>query len=85
MSRAERQNLHHFWVENTRIELAETQTGEFARLRELHEGILRECNEGQEEVHRNLLRNIDIIGCTTTGAAKLAWSHKCSPCLHIDN
>ncbi|KAG1904255.1 uncharacterized protein F5891DRAFT_1206968, partial [Suillus fuscotomentosus] len=72
MSRAERQNLHHFWVENTRIELAETQTGEFARLREIHEGILRECNEGQEEVRRSLLRHIDIIGCTTTGAAKLA-------------
>lgn len=24
------------------------------------------------QVRRNLLRNIDIIGCTTTGAAKLA-------------
>ncbi|KAG2153743.1 uncharacterized protein EDB93DRAFT_1134566 [Suillus bovinus] len=72
MSKAERHNLHNFWVENTRIELAETQTGEFERLRELHEGILRECNEGKEEVRRNLLRNIDIIGCTTTGAAKLA-------------
>ncbi|KAG2106489.1 hypothetical protein BD769DRAFT_1654653 [Suillus cothurnatus] len=72
MSRAERHILHNFWVENTRIELAETQKGEFERLRELHEGILRECNEGKEEVRRNLLRNIDIIGCTTTGAAKLA-------------
>ncbi|KAG2361405.1 hypothetical protein BDR07DRAFT_1472123 [Suillus spraguei] len=72
MSRTERHTLHNFWVENMRIELAETQKGEFERLRELHEGTLRECNEGKEEVRRNLLRNIDIIGCTTTGAAKLA-------------
>jgi hypothetical protein len=50
MSRAERYILHNFWVENMRIELAETQKGEFERLRELHERILRECNEGKEEV-----------------------------------
>ncbi|KAG0698145.1 hypothetical protein DFH29DRAFT_943008 [Suillus ampliporus] len=72
MSRAERHNLHNFWVDKMRIELAETQKGEFERLRELHKNILQECNEGKEEVRRNLLRNIDIIGCTTTGAAKLA-------------
>ncbi|KAG1731512.1 uncharacterized protein EDB91DRAFT_1154350 [Suillus paluster] len=72
MSRAERLDLHNFWVHNMRIELAEAQKGEFERLREVHENILRECTEGKEEVRRNLLRNIDIIGCTTTGAAKLA-------------
>ncbi|OJA18615.1 hypothetical protein AZE42_01788 [Rhizopogon vesiculosus] len=72
MSRLERHILHTFWVDQTRIELAESQKGEFERLREVHENILRECNEGKEEVRRNLLRKIDIIGCTTTGAAKLA-------------
>lgn len=50
MSREERYILHNFWVDQTRIELAESQKGEFERLRELHEHTLRECNEGKEEV-----------------------------------
>lgn len=50
MSRLERHILHNYWVDQTRIELAESQRGEFQRLRELHERILRECNEGKEEV-----------------------------------
>jgi len=50
MSRLERHILHTYWVDRTRIELAESQRGEFQRLRELHENILRECNEGKEEV-----------------------------------
>jgi hypothetical protein len=50
MSRLERHILHNYWVDQTRIELAESQRGEFQRLRELHENILRECNEGKEEV-----------------------------------
>jgi len=50
MSIAERHILHNFWADNTRIELAESQKGEFERLRTLHEDTLRECNEGKEEV-----------------------------------
>jgi len=50
MSRKERYTIHNFWVEQTRIELAESQKGEFQRLRQRHEDILRECNEGKEEV-----------------------------------
>jgi hypothetical protein len=50
MSILERRVLHNFWVNQTRIELAESQKGEFERLRESHENILRECNEGKEEV-----------------------------------
>jgi hypothetical protein len=50
MSILERRVLHNFWVSQTRIELAEGQKGEFERLREFHDDILRECNEGKEEV-----------------------------------
>ena len=50
MNREERHTLHNFWVEQTRIELAENQKGEFQRLRQRHECVLRECDEGKEEV-----------------------------------
>lgn len=72
MSRSERCKLHTFWVKHTLVELSSSQMGEFERLRVLHTKMLQECNEGKEEARRNLLRNVDIIGCTTTGAAKLA-------------
>jgi hypothetical protein len=74
MSRAERHILHNFWVENTRIELAETQKGEFERLRELHESILRECNEGKEEVRGcSLWLSAGSNGCP--GPSKFTAQH----------
>jgi hypothetical protein len=50
MSRSERCKLHEFWANQARIELTQNQTGEFERLHALHAKILRECNEGKEEV-----------------------------------
>jgi hypothetical protein len=50
MSRSERRKLHAFWVREARIELTQNQTGEFERLHALHADMLRECNEGKEEV-----------------------------------
>ena len=50
MSKSERRRLHAFWVKEARIELTQNQTGEFERLHALHANILRECNEGKEEV-----------------------------------
>jgi hypothetical protein len=63
MSILERHILHTFWVNQTRIELAESQKGEFERLRESHENILRECNEGKEEVR----------GCFTVVINRSEW------------
>jgi hypothetical protein len=50
MSRSERRKLHTFWANETRIELTQNQNGEFERLHKLHAKMLRECNEGKEEV-----------------------------------
>jgi hypothetical protein len=67
--------LDNFWVENTRIELAETQKGEFERLRELHESILRECNEGKEEVRGcSLWLSAGSNGCP--GPSKFTAQHR---------
>jgi hypothetical protein len=63
MSIPERHILHTFWVNQTRMELAESQKGEFERLRESHENILRECNEGKEEVR----------GCFTVVINRFEW------------
>ncbi|KAF8867865.1 P-loop containing nucleoside triphosphate hydrolase protein [Gymnopilus junonius] len=72
MSASERQRLHKFWVDEARKELGQSYLLEFERLRGLHADKLKEVNEIKEEVRRSLLHKIDIIGCTTTGAAQLA-------------
>ncbi|EJF65241.1 P-loop containing nucleoside triphosphate hydrolase protein [Dichomitus squalens LYAD-421 SS1] len=71
MSSVERQQLHAMWSDEVRIASQDTQTQEFRRLREKHERAAQEFSEGQAEIRKQLLRNVDIIGCTTTGAAKL--------------
>ncbi|KAI6119903.1 hypothetical protein EDD16DRAFT_1579433 [Pisolithus croceorrhizus] len=71
MSSAERERLHGFWIEEARAQRHQNQLGEFERLREMHVNKLREYNEAKDTVRRELLGNVDIIGCTTTGAAKL--------------
>ena len=83
MSRSERKRIDNFWVEEARVQLGQTYMGEFERLRKCHADKLRQCDEGKEEVscfiysvilkpniyqvRRNLLHDMDIIGCTTTG------------------
>ncbi|KAI0369710.1 P-loop containing nucleoside triphosphate hydrolase protein [Pilatotrama ljubarskyi] len=71
MSSTERQQLHGMWSDEVRITSQETQTMEFRRLREKHAQAARDYMEAQAEIRKQLLRNVDIIGCTTTGAAKL--------------
>ncbi|KAI6157793.1 hypothetical protein BKA82DRAFT_4061548 [Pisolithus tinctorius] len=72
MSFVERERLHKFWVAETRAQRHQNQLGEFERLRDMHSNKLREYNEAKDAVRCKLLGNVDIIGCTTTGAAKLA-------------
>ncbi|KAF8128159.1 hypothetical protein EV363DRAFT_1585143 [Boletus edulis] len=71
MSQLERQTLHAFWIEEARVHMQQNQQDEFDRLRKKHADKVREYNEIREEVRRVLLKNVKIIGCTTTGAAKL--------------
>ncbi|EMD37515.1 hypothetical protein CERSUDRAFT_114154 [Gelatoporia subvermispora B] len=71
MSQAERARLHKYWTDEVRDHLQETRLVEFESLRRRHEEALLRYNEAKDEGRRQLLKNVDIIGCTTTGAAKL--------------
>ncbi|KAI0332312.1 P-loop containing nucleoside triphosphate hydrolase protein [Cubamyces sp. BRFM 1775] len=71
MSMQEREQLHKMWLDELHVTTQETRTMEFRRLREKHAQAAREYTESQAEIRKQLLRNVDIIGCTTTGAAKL--------------
>jgi hypothetical protein len=72
MSRSERRRLHEFWAKETRIELVQNQNGEFERLHELHAQMLRECNEGKEEVSTvSVVRSLtDLLLGSTNSASK---------------
>ncbi|KAI9456882.1 hypothetical protein HD554DRAFT_1839076 [Boletus coccyginus] len=72
LSQHERQTLHEFWIEEARTAMQKNQQDEYDRLRKRHAEKVQEYNEIKEEVRRDLLKNVKIIGCTTTGAAKLA-------------
>ncbi|KZT10660.1 P-loop containing nucleoside triphosphate hydrolase protein [Laetiporus sulphureus 93-53] len=71
MTRSERERLHAHWLADVRSTLQETRMMEFERLRERHASALQKYTEGKNESRRQLLKNVDIVGCTTTGAAKL--------------
>ncbi|KAF8210466.1 P-loop containing nucleoside triphosphate hydrolase protein [Mycena galopus ATCC 62051] len=70
-SRRERDRLHGYWSSQVRERLHEDQLLDFQSLRSKHESILKKHQEGKDEIRRQLLSDIDIVGCTTTGAAKL--------------
>ncbi|GLB37649.1 putative P-loop containing nucleoside triphosphate hydrolase protein [Lyophyllum shimeji] len=67
----ERKQLHGFWEQNVRDTTRQNHLDDFKRLREKYTRALEIYNEGKDEARRQLLMNVDIIGCTTTGAAKL--------------
>ncbi|KAK7447384.1 hypothetical protein VKT23_014094 [Stygiomarasmius scandens] len=72
MSRNERRKLYSYWEDLTKEMLKSSQQDDFDRLRVTHENQLRAYQESKDQVRRNLLRRADIVGCTTTGAAKLS-------------
>ncbi|KAJ7200706.1 hypothetical protein C8J57DRAFT_1413236 [Mycena rebaudengoi] len=72
LSRRERDRLHKHWLTEIRERLHEDQLQDFQSLRDKHASVLQKHQEGKDETRRQLLNHIDIIGCTTTGAAKLA-------------
>ncbi|KAF7315432.1 hypothetical protein MIND_00058100 [Mycena indigotica] len=70
-SRRERNRLHEFWSREIREQLDINRLEEFEALRREYETILKNNQESQDEIRRTLLQSRDIVGCTTTGAAKL--------------
>ncbi|GJE94480.1 P-loop containing nucleoside triphosphate hydrolase protein [Phanerochaete sordida] len=71
LSRVERGRLHEHWVATVSALSQITRTEEFERLRRKHADAIQQYNEGRAAARCELLRNVDIIGCTTTGAANL--------------
>ncbi|KAJ7091139.1 hypothetical protein C8R44DRAFT_817142 [Mycena epipterygia] len=70
-SRRERDRLHAYWSAQIRERLHEDQLQDFQSLRRKHEDVQKKYNQARDEIKRQLLNDIDIVGCTTTGAAKL--------------
>ncbi|KAF8629392.1 hypothetical protein AX15_003447 [Amanita polypyramis BW_CC] len=70
LSLRERRNLDQFWRDRTREDLYQGQLADFQNLRKTLEQRLELFNQEKNEMRRGLLHNIDIVGCTTTGAAK---------------
>ncbi|PKY54892.1 P-loop containing nucleoside triphosphate hydrolase protein [Rhizophagus irregularis] len=64
MSKKERQKLHDYW----RAKLDEER---LLYLQTKHEGCRQELNDIYDEERRQILLNSDVIGMTTSGAAKL--------------
>ncbi|CAB4477601.1 unnamed protein product [Rhizophagus irregularis] len=64
MSKKERQKLHDYW----RAKLDEER---LLNLQTKHEGCRQELNDIYDEERRQILLNSDVIGMTTSGAAKL--------------
>lgn len=70
-SRRERRRLHEYWSAQIKERLHGDQLQEFQRLRAKHEDILKKDRESKDEIRRSLLKDIDIVGCTTTGKLSL--------------
>ncbi|KAF5326320.1 hypothetical protein D9611_000022 [Ephemerocybe angulata] len=72
MSITERQVLHKYWENDVLTRRAATHEEDFDALRRQHEKAQKVYNECKDEMKRQLLKNTDIVGCTTTGAARLS-------------
>ncbi|KAH7335671.1 hypothetical protein B0J17DRAFT_769501 [Rhizoctonia solani] len=71
MSITERRRLYDAWYMPASELIRQQQLNEFKSLRRRHSLALFAFNEAKEEYKAKLLREADIVGCTTTGAAKL--------------
>ncbi|KAG5648635.1 hypothetical protein DXG03_003246 [Asterophora parasitica] len=67
----ERKRLHLYWEQRVGESTYQNHLDDFERLREKYTRTLDIYNQGKNETRRQLLKNVDIVGCTTTGAAKL--------------
>ncbi|KAH8119264.1 P-loop containing nucleoside triphosphate hydrolase protein [Phellopilus nigrolimitatus] len=71
MSLAERERLHCYWAAEVNELLCETNKDRFKSLADRHARLRERQREGDEEIRIQIMRNADVIGCTTTGAARL--------------
>jgi hypothetical protein len=102
MSKLERNRLSLFWTEAARIQFLQETRNSFADLKEKYETAREAYEESQAQVsfcdcapgrcsqivqvRLSMLKKVDIIGCTTTGAAKLTkFLHVCKEFSQIND
>ncbi|KAG8704206.1 hypothetical protein FRC08_002369, partial [Ceratobasidium sp. 394] len=71
MSVPERQRLFQHWKTAALERMGDSRLNDFLRLRDDHAQARQEYQNIKDQVQVNLLKGIHVIGCTTTGAAKL--------------
>ncbi|KEP50889.1 NFX1-type zinc finger protein [Rhizoctonia solani 123E] len=71
MSLKEREALYNTWYMVASDSIRESQVEDFERLQRIHAVALKKYQEIQDQNRVNLLRKAHIVGCTTTGAAKV--------------
>ncbi|KAG9020488.1 hypothetical protein FS842_007285, partial [Serendipita sp. 407] len=71
MSRIERACLAKSWEEGARQHFFSRSRSSFASLKTKYEHAKQQYEECRYQAKLRILSNVDIIGCTTTGAAKL--------------
>ncbi|KAK0451375.1 uncharacterized protein EV420DRAFT_714274 [Desarmillaria tabescens] len=71
MSIEERQTLSAFWEDDMRSIAYNRYSLLYEQLREEYEAACKRFNYAKDENRRRLLSEVDLIGCTTNGAAKL--------------
>ncbi|CCO36196.1 NFX1-type zinc finger-containing protein 1 [Rhizoctonia solani AG-1 IB] len=71
MSLSEREALYNKWYMIASDSIRESQVDDFERLQRNHADALKVYQEIQDQNRVNILRKAYIVGCTTTGAAKV--------------
>ncbi|KAI0338622.1 hypothetical protein BDW22DRAFT_1362689 [Trametopsis cervina] len=71
MSLQERQRLAREWEQEIRAMAYQTHLSEYNRVREEYKAACKDYNDIKDETRRRLLTKVDLIACTTTGAAKV--------------
>ncbi|CAE6444479.1 unnamed protein product [Rhizoctonia solani] len=71
MSRDERTNLHKAWSTEATGLTHSSQVQDFEEFRQAHEETARHHKEIMDQLKADILSRSHIVGCTTTGAAKL--------------
>ncbi|QRV96757.1 Zinc finger, NF-X1-type [Ceratobasidium sp. AG-Ba] len=71
MSLTERSTLYDAWYMAASESIRQSQVDDFESLRRTHAEALRKFQEIQDQNRVTILRQAHIVGCTTTGAAKV--------------
>ncbi|KIY70900.1 hypothetical protein CYLTODRAFT_391263 [Cylindrobasidium torrendii FP15055 ss-10] len=71
LNKEERKRLAARWEEEVRQQAYTNKVEEFKTLRRQYQESCDNLNDIRDQARQKLLSNVDLIGCTTTGAAKL--------------